>query len=38
MLDIDEKLFPQEKTDALLNDLGFIFGSYEAKGGKGSSK
>ena len=38
MLDIDEKLFPQEKTDALLNDLGFIFGLYEAKGGKGSSK
>lgn len=38
MLDIDEKLFPQQKTDALLNDLGFIFSSYEAKGGKGSSK
>ena len=38
MLDIDEKLFPHEKTNALLSDLGFIFGSYEAKGGKGSSK
>ena len=38
MLDIDEELFPQQKTDVLLNDLGFIFGSYEAKGGKGSSK
>lgn len=38
MLDIDEKLFPQERTDALLNDLDFIFSAYEAKGGKGSSK
>ncbi len=38
MLDIDEKLFPQERTDALLNDLDFIFSSYEVKGGKGLSK
>ncbi len=38
MLDIDEKLFPRQKSDALLKDLDFIFGSYEVKGGKGSSK
>jgi hypothetical protein len=31
MLDIDEKPFPQQKTDALLNDLDFIFGSYEVE-------
>lgn len=31
MLDIDEKLFPQEKVNALLTDLDFIFGSYEVK-------
>lgn len=29
MLDIDEKLFPQEKVSVLQNDLDFIFGSYE---------
>ena len=31
MLDVDEKLFPQEKVSALQNDLDFIFGSYEVK-------
>ncbi len=31
MLDIDEKLFPQQKISALQDDLNFIFGSYEAK-------
>jgi hypothetical protein len=31
MLDVDEKLFPQEKVTALQNDLDFIFGSYEVK-------
>ncbi len=31
MLDIDEKLFPQEKVSALQADLDFIFGSYEVK-------
>ena len=31
MLDIDEKLFPQEKVLALQGDIDFIFGSYEAK-------
>ena len=31
MLDIDEKLFSQEKVAALQNDLNFIFGSYEVK-------
>ena len=31
MLDIDEKLFPQEKISALQDDLDFIFGSYEIK-------
>jgi len=31
MLDIDEKLFSQEKVSALQGDLNFIFGSYEAK-------
>ena len=29
ILDIDEKLFPQEKVTALLSDLDFIFGQYE---------
>ena len=29
MLDIDEKLFPQEKVAALQEDLDFIFGDYE---------
>jgi len=29
MLDIDEKLFPQEKISALQDDLNFIFSSYE---------
>jgi hypothetical protein len=31
MLDIDEKLFPQQKLSALQDDLDFIFGSYEVK-------
>jgi len=31
MLDIDDKLFPQQKTSALQEDLDFIFGSYEVK-------
>ncbi len=31
MLDIDDKLFSQEKVAALQDDLDFIFGSYEAK-------
>jgi len=31
MIDIDEKLFPQEKNSALQTDLDFIFGSYEVK-------
>jgi len=31
MLDIDEKLFPQEKVKALQEDLDFIFATYEAK-------
>ena len=31
MLDIDEKLFPQEKVTALRDDLDFILGSYEKK-------
>jgi len=33
MLDINEKLFPQEKITALQEDLDFIFGSYEVKQG-----
>ena len=33
MLDIDEKLFPREKSTALQDDLNFIFGSYEVKQG-----
>jgi len=32
MLDIDEKLFPQEKTAAFQEDLDFIFSSYESEG------
>ena len=31
MLDIDEKLFPQQKVSALQDDLDFFFGSYEVK-------
>ena len=31
MLDIDEKLFPEEKVSALQDDLDFILGSYEIK-------
>ena len=31
MLDIDENLFPQEKSSALQEDLDFIFGSHEVK-------
>ena len=31
MLDIDEKLFPEEKISALQDDLDFILGSYEVK-------
>ena len=31
MLDIDEKLFPQQKVSALQEDLDFIFSSYEVK-------
>lgn len=33
ILDIDEKLFPQEKVTALQEDLDFIFNSYEVKSG-----
>jgi hypothetical protein len=32
IFDIDEKLFTQERLNALLSDLDFIFGSYEVKG------
>ena len=31
MLDINEELFPKEKTHALQEDLDFIFRSYEVK-------
>ena len=31
IFDIDEKLFPKQKIDALQNDLSFIFKSYEVK-------
>ena len=31
MLDIDEKLFPQDKISALQDDLDFIFASYEVQ-------
>lgn len=33
LLDVDEKLFPQEKLSALQNDLDFMLGSYEVKTG-----
>ena len=33
IFDIVEALFPQEKLDALLSDLDFIFGSYEIESG-----
>ena len=32
IFDIDEELFPQEKINALQNDLRFILGSYETEG------
>jgi hypothetical protein len=31
IFDIDEKLFPKQKIEALQNDLNFIFKSYEVK-------
>jgi len=31
ILDIDDKLFPQERVSALQDDLDFIFSSYEVK-------
>ena len=31
ILDIDERLFPQQKVSALQEDLDFIFASYEVK-------
>ena len=31
IFDIDEKLFPKPKVEALQNDLNFIFKSYEVK-------
>lgn len=31
MLDIDDTLFPNEKTQSFLDDIDFIFKSYEAK-------
>jgi len=31
MIDVDETLFPPEKTAALQSDLDFIFGAYEVK-------
>jgi hypothetical protein len=31
MIDVDDKLFPQEKITALEADIDFIFKSYEAK-------
>src|SRR3989304_8848755 len=33
LLDIDEKLFPQQKVSALQSDLDFVLGSYEVKPG-----
>lgn len=33
ILDVDEKLFSQDKVTALMEDLDFIFSSYEAKTG-----
>ncbi len=32
IFDIDEKLFSEERLNALQSDLDFIFGSYEVKG------
>ena len=32
IFDIDEKLFPQERLNALESDLDFMFSSYEVKG------
>jgi len=32
IFDIDEKLFIEERLNALQSDLDFIFGSYEVKG------
>lgn len=32
IFDVDEECFPQEKLNALLSDLDFIFGPYEAAG------
>jgi len=32
IFDIDEKLFTEERLNALQSDLDFIFGSYEVKG------
>jgi len=34
IFDIDEKLFPRQKIDALQDDLNFIFTSYEVKTAK----
>ncbi len=34
LLDIDEKLFPQQKVAALQDDLDFMLGSYEVKPGQ----
>ena len=34
LLDIDEKLFPQQKVAALQNDLDFMLGSFEVKPGQ----
>jgi hypothetical protein len=31
MIDVDDKLFPQEKLTALQEDIDFIFSSYEVK-------
>ncbi|MDD4860135.1 MAG: hypothetical protein PHR56_08055 [Dehalococcoidales bacterium] len=31
MLDVEDKLFPKDKIDALMTDLDFMFGSYEIK-------
>jgi hypothetical protein len=31
MIDVDEKLFPQDKLTALQADIDFIFGSYEVR-------
>ena len=34
LLDIDEKLFPQQKVAALQDDLDFMLGSFEVKPGQ----